>query len=202
MPSGLKKPRAALPLILVALALGACVANPAKPGARFPGYEAPAAGPTARLVVRVNNPGGHYTVSTFEQPVACTKRREFVSATALQPESATFALVANKLQTLSFLHIRPDRRGCEIIVSFEPRAGNSYLMRNTATAEGCQVELFNATDANAAVVERTRIRRERIGMGLDENACKPLTSTVTRPAAGSAGSGNALDPFIDLLPSK
>jgi hypothetical protein len=189
-----------------ALAVWGCVPATVKQAA--PGYQGPTSGPSARLLVRVSHPGGRYSVSNFDQPVACTHRREFVSATALEPASATFELVANKLQTLSFLHVRPDRKGCEVIVSFEPRAGNSYLMRNTANAEGCRVELFNTTNADGAVVERTRIRRERIGMGLADNACKPLTSTVPRtgqsaaPDASGEGRPDALEPFLDLLPRR
>lgn len=197
----MKRPRAlrSAALALAAAALSACVANPPKPSASAPAYTPPGSGPVARLVVRVNHVGGRYAISTFEQPVGCSLRREIASATAREPMSQTFNLVANKLQTLSFLHVREDKRTCEILLSFEPRAGSSYLMRNSATAEGCSVELFNTTNPDSSVIERTRIRRERVGVGLSDNACKPILTTV-RPK-GDAPAG-ALDPFIELLPGK
>ena len=187
--------------------LAGCAENPAKPPATTSSYTAPSGGPTARLLVRVNHLGGRYSISTFDQPVGCSLRREFTSATAREPESQAFVLAANKLQTLSFLHVRADRQACEVVLSFEAKAGNTYLMRNIANAEGCRVELFNATNADAPTVERTRIRRERVGMGLNDNACKPLMSTVRpRDAAGSPDSRDAkldaLEPFIQLLPGK
>jgi len=185
--------------------LAACGTSPIPPQATAPVYAPPTTGPAARLVVRVNHVGGRYTISTFEQPVACSRRREFAASTAREPESQAFTLTANKLQTLSFTHVRADRRACEVIVSFEPRAGNTYLMRNTATAEGCGIELVNVSNSDAPVAERTRIRREKIGFGQVDNACKPLTSTVSRPAAGADARvpgrpDGGLEPFIQLLP--
>jgi hypothetical protein len=178
---------------------------PLQPQSGVPAYAPPASGPAARLLVRVNHVGGLYSVSAFEQPVACSHRRQFVASTAREPESQAFTLAANKLQTLSFTHLRADKRGCEVIVSFEPRAGNTYLMRNTATAEGCSVQLFNTSNADAPVVERTRIRREKVGFGRIDDACKPLTSTIPRPAAGANGRDpgkpdDALEPFMQFLP--
>lgn len=191
-------------LALVAAALSACVANPPKPQASVPAYAPPGSGPVARLLVRVNHGGGRSAISTFEQPVGCSLRREIIGTTAREPMSQTFRLVANRLQTLSFLHVREDRRACEILLSFEPRAGGTYLMRNAATAEGCSVELFNTTNPDSPVVERTRIRRERVGLGLSDNACKPLMTTVRArgPAEGRDAPAGSLEPFTELLPGK
>lgn len=170
----------------------------------MPAYVPPSGGPVARLIVRVNHVGGGSAISTFEQPIGCSLRREIARTTAREPLSQTFNLVANRLQTLSFLHVREDKRGCEILLSFEPRAGSTYLMRNAATADNCSVELYNTSNPDSPVVERTRIRRERIGLGLSDNACKPLLTTV-RPQGAAQGRdtpAGALDPFIELLPGK
>jgi hypothetical protein len=63
------------------------------------------------------------------------------------------------------------------------------------------VELFDMSNADNPVPEPTRMRRERVGMGLADNACKPLTSTV-RSAAPAEARPDALEPFMDLLPRK
>lgn len=191
-------------LALAAAALPACVANPPKPLASAPAYAPPSGGPLARLTIRVNHVSGHSTISTFEQPVGCSLRREIASVTAREPVNQPFNIVANRLQTLSFLHVGADKRTCEILFSFEPRAGNSYLMRNAATSQGCRVELFNTTNPDSPAVERTGIRRERVGVGLNDNACKPLMTTVRPrgPAEGRDAPAGSLDPFIELLPGK
>jgi hypothetical protein len=192
---------------LAATVFAGCVSNP--PLAQAPLYISPTSGPTARLLLRINHTGGRYTVSSFAQPLGCSHRQEFVSATVREPERQIVTLPANRLQTLSFMHVRDDRQSCQVIVSFEPRAGNTYLMRNTADAKGCTVELVNASNPEVPMQERSRIVRERVGMGLNDNACKPLTSTVSvLPAKGAApevrgaSAVDSLEPFKDLLPGK
>ncbi len=188
-------------LVLGTMMLSGCAGNPMTP--EVLSYAPPATGPTAKLVVRVDQGAGRYVVSSFDQPVACSRRRQFVSAAGRDPGRHEFVLAANRLQTLSFLHVRDDKQACEVILSFEPRNASTYLMRNTATAKGCTVELFNSTNADAATIERTLIRRERVGMGSRDSACRPLTSTVQprNPPAGSQRP-DYLEPFVDLLPGK
>ena len=190
--------------LVVATALAACVTQPLNPEVAVPHYLAPASGPTARLMLRVSQPGGRYVVSTYEQPVSCSQRREMISGTVHEPERQTFTIAANKLQTLTFMYARPDRQVCQIIFSFEPKAGSTYLMRNTANAEGCQVEMINATNVDAPLVERTRVARDRLGWGLNDNACKPLLSAAPRsaPAGAATAPANSLEPFKDLLPRR
>src|SRR5207253_672602 len=98
-----------------------------------------------RLVIRVSQPGGRYEVSAFAQPLACSGRRTIIRSSSSNTDHGEFVLAANRLQTISFLHVRPDQKACEMVFSFEPRTDNVYLLRNFAGAEGCRVELFNVT---------------------------------------------------------
>jgi hypothetical protein len=191
-----------LPLIAVVLLAG-CAAPANRPHAPAPLYSAPTSGPTARLLLRVNNPGGRYTISTYAQPVSCSQRQEFVSATVREPERIAVNLAANRLQTLAFMHQPNERQACEVIVSFEPRAGKTYLLRGAADAQGCNLELVDASNPERPAAEATRIARERIGFGLVDNACKPITSTA-RPAAPAANARgeDSLGPYRDLLPRR
>lgn len=194
--------------LLAAILLAGCAAPPARPPAPAPLYTAPTTGPTARLLLRVNHPGGRYTVSTFAQPVSCSRRQEFASATVREPERQTVTLAANRLQTLSFMHQPNERQACQVIFSFEPRAGKTYLMRSAADAQGCNVELVDATNPERPALEASRINRERIGFGLNDNGCKPITSTLpgtatpARAPAAAARQEDTLGPYRDLLPRR
>jgi hypothetical protein len=169
-----------------------------------PLYSAPTQGNRATLLLRVVHPGGQYTLSTFEQPVSCSQRREFVSSTVRDPERISKQVLADRLQTVSFLHVRTDRRLCEVIVSFEPVRGRTYLMRSTGDMERCRVEIVDMTLADSPREVPIR-HRDRIGYGLHDNACKPITSTGMVAPAGPAGgaatpTAPSLDDFRDLLP--
>jgi hypothetical protein len=196
--------------VLAAALLAGCATQPVKAPSPAPAYAAPTSGPTARLLVRVNHSGGRYTVSSFAQPVSCSQRQEFVSASVREPERQAFTLGANRLQTLSYMQQPNDRQACQVIVSFEPRAGKTYLMRNTADAQGCGVELVDASDLEHPALERSRMVRERIGFGLNDNACKPILSTsvpvptgaAAAQAPGSRAKDDSLAPFRDLLPRR
>ena len=193
-----------LTLIAVVLLAG-CAAPANRAYAPAPLYSAPASGPMARLLLRVNNPGGRYTISTYAQPVSCSQRQEFVSATVREPEHTTVRLAANRLQTVSFMHHPNERQACEVIFSFEPRAGKTYLLRGGADAQGCTMDLLDASNPERPAAEATRITRERIGFGLVDNACKPIASTTAaQPAAPAANarSEDALGPYRDLLPRR
>lgn len=195
-------------LLALALLAGCASRNANAPVRITPAalYAAPTQGDRATLMLRVVHPGGQYTISTYEQPVSCSSRREFVSSTVRDPERTSTQVVAGRLQTVGFLHVRTDRRICEVIVSFQPARGRTYLMRSIGDMERCQVDILDATSADAPR-EAPILRRERIGYGLHDNACKPITSTAMvspAPAAGGA-SGTAparpsLDDFRDLLP--
>lgn len=193
-----------LPLFAAVLLAG-CAAPSTRP-VQAPLYSAPASGPTARLLLRVINPGGRYTLSTYAQPVSCSQRQEFVSATVREPDRTTVNLTANRLQTISFMHQPNEREACQVIFSFEPRAGKTYLLRGTADAKGCNIELYDATNPDRPVAEASRIARERVGFGQNDNACKPLASTAApRSAAGPAANSrdeDTLGPYRDLLPRR
>jgi hypothetical protein len=154
-------------IALAAAFLAGCAA-PVQQGARTPApmYSPPASGAVARLLLRVNHSGGRYTVSTFAQPVSCSQRQEVISTTVREPERQIVSLAANRLQTLSFMHQPNERQACQVIVSFQPRAGKTYLMRNHADGNGCTTELLDASNPEQPAGEASRIHRERIGMGV------------------------------------
>jgi hypothetical protein len=138
--------------------------------------------------------------------VSCSRRQEFVSSTLREPERNAVNLVANRLQTLSFMHQPNERQARQVILSFEPRAGKTYLMRSMADAQGCKVELVDASNLERPALEASRINRERVSFGLNDNACTPIASTAApRPAAPSEPAAispgeDTLGPYRDLLP--
>ena len=196
-----------LPLIAAVL-LSGCATAPTKPAAPAPLYSPPTSGPTARLLLRVINPGGRYTISTYAQPVSCSQRQEVVSTTVKEPERTSMTLAANRLQTISFMQQPNERTACQVIFSFEPRAGKTYLMRGASDVQGCSIELYDATNPDRPVAETTRMHRERIGYGQNDNACKAITSTAAPRPSSAPGSAqpargeDALAPFRDLLPGR
>lgn len=196
---------------LLALLVSGCAnqpTQPTQPAQPAAVYVPPSSGPVATVLLRVNHLGGRYTVSTYEQAATCSQRRQLLSGSVPQPERQQRVLAANRLQTLSFMHVRDDRQSCQVIRSFEPRAGKTYLMRSTASKDGCTLEIIDATNPEQPSQEATGIARERTGLGLNDNACKPLVSSVPGTAApkalnlpGAAGQGTpSLEPFRDLLP--
>lgn len=199
--------RAAAGTALAALAAGCAAPGPAPGGpAAAPAYVAPTQGPRATLLVRVVHAGGRYAVSTYEQPVTCSRRREITGGAQKDPERVSTQLAAARLQTLSFMFVRPDTRVCEITISFEPVRARSYLMRSFVEGERCRVELIDATSPDAPAPVQ-HLRRERLGHGMHDNACRPLANAVMQPAPGTPstardGGAPSLDDFRDLLPRR
>ncbi|TWO71042.1 hypothetical protein FN976_12020 [Caenimonas sedimenti] len=163
-----------VPPVLALVLTAGCVTVPPAPN-----YTPPTGGPSARLLVRTLHPGqGTVSISTFEQPVACSRRQLLERTTAAEPARSEFTLRANRLQSLSFVYMRNDRRACEVIVSFQPKANGRYLMRNRAGGDGCSVELIDATNPDQPADEPSTLRRERVGLAATDNACRPLTSVT------------------------
>lgn len=182
--------RPLLPALLGA-ALACGCANPPAPAVQRPTTAASAAtsakGPSARLLVRTLQPGGGTaSISTFEQPVACARRQVLERTSIADPPRSEFALRAGRLQTLSFLYVRGDRRGCELIVSFEPKANRTYLMRNRVLGDHCELELIDATNPDRPQLEPSTLRRERTGAPGGDDICRPISSTAAPRGRGDA----------------
>jgi hypothetical protein len=141
--------------------------------------------------------------AAFAQPVSCSQRRDVVNASHKDPERISTGITSGKLQTLAFHFIRQDRKTCQVLLSFEPKAGKTYLMRNVADSEGCRSELLDITNPDAAKAEPSRMHREPTGFLQADNACKPLTSTLPDSARkGVDARANPLEGFRDLLPGR
>lgn len=188
-------------LPLVALLAG-CAGPGARPPTAAPPYQAPAHGAQATLLLRVTQPGGQYSLSTFENPVSCSRRRELASGTEREPERVARQVPAGKLQSVSFLYRNTNRQACEVILSFEPARGRTYLVRNVVEAKKCSMELVDITSPNQPAPV-PRMQRTRLGYGLLDEACQPITSTAMPAPAGTATRDEpSLDAFRDLLPTK
>lgn len=198
LATGSRLRRAAAAAVL--LLLTACAANyrTMNQVPLAPPYVAPAEGARATLLVRVTQPGGHYAVSSFLQPVSCSQRREIASGTATQPERVGTEIPAGRLQTLAF-SFRRDRHICEVSMSFEPVRGRTYLLRGGVETQRCHLEIIDATASGTTEVPA--VQRDTIGFGKVDNACKPLVSTELPRRAAVGERRPSIEDFRQLLPA-
>lgn len=167
-------------------------------GGPLPAYAPPAAGAEAALLVRVVQSGSRYVVSTFQQPVSCSGRRQIAAGSEREPERVSTRLAAGRLQTLAaYFESADHRRACEVILSFEPAKGHTYLMRNTLEGNQCVAELAEV-GANARAVPT--LQRQRRGLNLAQDACQPLTTTALPGTARPQSGAGSLEDYRDLLP--
>lgn len=169
--------RPALPAA-VALLLAACVAPPSKPVVK---YVAPAAGPTARFVMRANLPAGDlYGVYVLEDGERCADRRLVGTGDAKQ-NPVTTTLAASRLQTVEFLLVKPSKQVCAIRWSFTPVAGKTYLLRGTGQSAGCLAAVMDMSDPEKIKIEPTALRRNP-----GASTCLPLAQSKAITVPGGA----------------
>lgn len=177
-------------LLLAACATGDRTLNQVP---RAPAYVPPQQGERATVIIRVDEPHGHYVVSTFEQPVSCSKRHEITSGTETTPGQFQTALVAGRLQALSFSY-RESRTTCEVTIAFEPLRGHTYLV--SARVEGQRCALGIADPYGRPGTRVPILRREPVGFARASDACRPVASTALPGAAERPAS---IDDFRQLL---
>lgn len=183
---------------MVALLLAGCAAPRA--GGPLPAYSPPTSGPDATLLVRVTQAGSRYVVSAFQQPVSCSGRRQITAGTEHEPERVSTRIAADRLQTVAVYFESADhRRACEVMLSFEPARGHTYLMRNQMDGQQCGADIAEVgAGGNGRPVPS--LQRQRRGQNLADEACQPLTSTTLPGTARPQGGAASLDDYRDLLP--
>jgi hypothetical protein len=169
------------PSLVLGLSLvlaGCATRSPAPP---IPRYVAPAAGATAKLVMRATVPAGDlYGVFVLDDTEQCG-RPQLVGVGDAKRSPVSSALAAGRLQTVEFRLIKPGtKQSCAIRWSFNPVAGKSYLVRGATLPAGCIAVVLNMTDPEKIRPEPTALRRNGGG-----NACLPLAQS--KPATTASG---------------
>jgi hypothetical protein len=168
--------------------LGGCANAPSSPPARpVPRYVAPSEGPTARFLVRSQVTAGEfYGVYVLEQGDTCSGHR-IVGAGDGQRNPPATMLAADRLQTIEFRLVRPDKKVCAVRWSFTPGDGRTYLLRGLGLPTGCSAALIDMTD-----VDRMRLASTAVRRNTRDKACVPIAEAKGPNAGGAAASEDAV----------
>jgi hypothetical protein len=162
-----------------ALLLAACAQPVAK-------YQAPTAGPTARLLMRgAMQPGDRYGIFLADSADDC-KGMRIAAAGGAGVDPAAIKISAQGLRTVDMFVSKADRTSCRVRWSFTPQAGRSYLVQARSTPGGCSALILDATDVDAMKLETSLIRRDVPG-----NVCVPLAQSKTIAQLGAATAGGS-----------
>ncbi len=192
----LRRRRVCLPGLLAGLLLAGCATQAPAP---LPAHMPPTAGPQANLLVEVLNTDDRYVVSTFEEAGSCSGRLQIAAGTQRDPERMSTRIAAGRVQTLAVYFEAPNQRqGCEVLVSFEPHSGKTYVMRNARDTHACTLSVREVDAAGDRLPVRI-VQRERRGSHWPDNACTRMTTAALESAASGDGPGS-IDDYRDLLP--
>lgn len=164
-----------------AAALAAC-ATPAAPPTL---YVPPTAGPTAKLVMRGGVPQGDvFGVYVLEDTERCGAPK-LVGYGGPGRNPATTTLAANRVTTVQFLLLKPNKALCAVRWSFTPMEGRSYLLRAGALqAQSCAARVMDMSNPEQIKPEPTALHRNPGGA-----ACLPLAQSKPLPANDPQQSG-------------
>jgi hypothetical protein len=194
------RPRAALrPLhvlglfALLALGIAACT-TPRPTGTPIPRYVAPTEGPTARFLVRSQIEKDElYGVYVLEQSETCSGHRIVGAGDAQRHPDAT-VLAAERLQTIEFRLVRPDKKVCAIRWSFTPETGKTYLLRALGMPTGCSAAVIDMTDADhmrpAAAVRRNSADKPCVPLALAKGPGAGASTATSEDAVLREGQGS------------
>jgi hypothetical protein len=160
----------------VALLLAACAAPTPKPVQK---YVAPAAGQTAKLVMRGAVPAGDvYSVYYYADSEKCTGLRS-VGAGNSTRNPLTTTLAANQITTIEFFVVKSAKNYCSVRYSFTPLAGKTYLLSGASIDKGCTARVMDMGDPEHLKPELGALRRNPTGL-----ACLPLSQSRAASVAG------------------
>lgn len=159
-------------------------------------YRAPTSGATAKMIVRASvGPATRFQLVSFSDAQHCTGGQLVASQADLVGDVAFAQLKAGQMATLSF-HTLAGMQ-CEVIASFLPRAGRTYLLGAVDRGGRCGMQIDDITAGKmpeATFVSRTP---QRGGCVAQNNLEKIMLAQV--PANAKAPS---LDDFKDILPGQ
>ena len=158
------------------LLLAACAAPAPKPVQK---YVAPAAGQTAKLVMRGAVPAGDvYSVYYYADSEKCTGLRS-VGAGNSTRNPLTTTLAANQITTVEFFVVKSAKTYCSVRYSFTPLAGKTYLLSGASIDKGCTARVMDMSDPEHLKPELGALRRNPTGL-----ACLSLSQSRAASVAG------------------
>lgn len=159
-------------------------------------YVAPVNGATAKLLFKTEAlQGYHYTLSMYDNAVACTQPKTIVAGQGSSGVLTT-AVKTGALVSTSFSGGSTNGRICQMVVSFRPVVGRVYEIWGTLDERGCSSIVYDITDPNKPQIESTLLKRKLVNQ-----VCEPL-SAATRITPVVTNSKPTMDDFKDLLPGK
>lgn len=145
----------------------------------IPLYVAPIHGPTARLLTRSSLPSGErYAVFLYADAEGCREPRRVGIAEGDRALPA-IALQADRLTTIEFAAMKPDRAICRVRWTFDPLPGKTYLLAGDATSERCVARVLDASDADDIKPEATALWRNE-----GAASCTPTAELRARRSPG------------------
>lgn len=161
-------------------------------------YRAPTSGATAKLIVKASvGPVARFQLLSFSDAQHCTGA-QLVATQADLVGDVTFALLrAGQMSTLSLR--TTGGMQCEVIASFLPRAGRTYLLGAVDRGGRCGIQLDDITADKAAEGSFVPRTPQRGGCVAQSNLEKIMLTQA--PASGKTAAPS-LDDFKDILPGK
>jgi hypothetical protein len=162
-------------------------------------YRAPVSGATAKLIVKASvGAATRFQLVSFSDAQHCTGG-QLIATQADLVGDVTFALLkADQMSTLSFHTVAGMQ--CEVIGSFLPRAGRTYLLGAVDRGGRCGIQLDDISGGGKAP-EATFVSRTAQRGGCVAQANLEKTMLAQAPANGKAAAAT-FDDFKDILPGK
>ncbi len=176
----LRRLGAAVATVAVAL-IGACATT--QP---IPKYVAPTTGPTAKLVMRGSVAEGDlYGVFLYDDSEHCAGSRLAGTGTSTR-NPVTTTVPANRIATVEFYLLKPNRMACRVRWSFTPVAGKTYLLNGSAMGpNACLARVMDVSNPDSLKVEATALRRNP-----GTSVCLPLAQSKAATTADAADTGS------------
>lgn len=157
-------------------------------GCAVTSYEAPVAGPIAKLVVRQEYSGGNSTLFTYGDLRSCSRLQRVVDGAPAMPEDFSVDVKAGAPIGFHYGSLVGGRY-CAVSFQFNPVASSTYLLNLRSSADGCVAGVY--------VVRNGQPLPESSSMRLTPNsagtACVPVAvgSHAEAEVRGSDGKGQS-----------
>lgn len=175
----------------------AALAGCAAPVQNYARYEAPAAGPKAKVTFKaLLGPNSRYQLLTYDNPQNCSGAR-LVAASG----DAAAPMTTVRADAMATFSVRIQAGGtCALATTFLPRAGHSYNLTSVEGGGRCSLLVDDTTATGSPHPELSAVSRLP---SRRDGTCAPLAAPLRAGAQGDARTpAPTLNDFKDILPAK